>query len=190
MEEVCALGWKEAVEQVADALDEPVDRSGWLLPQQRLELGEGHLDGVHVGAVGWQVEDLRAACGNRLADAGDLVGGQVVEHNDIAAPERGREDVADVGSERIAIHRCVEHPWCGQARQAQACDEGHRLPMPEGSAVAAAFADRCPAIKPRHLGIHAGLVEEDEALRIDVRLGCSPQLSPGRYVRSVLFGRA
>ncbi len=41
-----------------------------VLPQHSLELCEGHLDGVHVRAVGRQVEELGAACGDGFADAG------------------------------------------------------------------------------------------------------------------------
>ena len=163
---------------------------GRFLAQQGLELGEGHLDRVHVRAVGRQVEDLGAALCDRLAHAGDLVGGQVVEHDDIATFEGGCENVSDVGSERIAIHRSIEHPWCGHAGQAQPGNEGHGLPVPERYAIAAAFAHRCPAIEPRHLGVHTGLVEEDERFRIDERLRRSPQLAPRGDVRPVLLGCA
>lgn len=44
MEVVGALGWKEAIEQAADALDKAVDGASWLLAHQRFEFGEGHLD--------------------------------------------------------------------------------------------------------------------------------------------------
>ena len=90
------------------------------LPQQRLKFGEGHLDRIYVAAVGRQVEELCAPGGDRLTDAGDLVGGQIVEHHDIAAPERGCRDVTDVDLEGIATHRPVEHPGRRHARQAQA----------------------------------------------------------------------
>lgn len=95
-----------------------VDGARWLLPQKRFELGEGELDRVHVGAVGRQVEDLGAAGGDGLADAGDLVGGQVVEHDDIAAPEGRGEHVPDVDPEGFAIHGPVEHPGRGERRPA------------------------------------------------------------------------
>lgn len=127
---------------------------------------------------------------DRLADARDLVRRQVVQHHDVTASERRRENVLDVGPEGIAIHRPVEHPRRGHAGQAQAGDEGHRLPVAERCAVAAALADRRPAIEPRHLRVDAGLVEEDEALRIDERLRCSPQFAPCGDVGPVLLGRA
>lgn len=170
--------------------DEGIDGSGRLLAQERLELGVGHLDRVHVGAVGGQVEDLGVAGGDCLADAGDLVRGQLVEHDDVAAPERRREDIADVDAERIAIHRAIDHPGRGHAAQPQPGDEGHRLPVSERHGIVAPFAHWRPAIEPRHLGIDAGFVEEDEALRIDERLRRSPQLAPRDDVGPILFGGA
>jgi hypothetical protein len=53
----------------------------YFLSQQCLEVGEGHLDRVHVGAEGRQVGHLGMAFGDRLSDAGDVVRGQVVEHH-------------------------------------------------------------------------------------------------------------
>jgi len=44
------------------------------LAEQRLELGEGHLDRVHVGRVGRQQKELRALGLDRGAHGGDLVG--------------------------------------------------------------------------------------------------------------------
>ena len=99
MEEVGAFGGEEAIEDVADALDKGVNGARWLLPQKRFELGEGELDRVHVRAVGRQVEDLGAAGGDGIADAGDLVGWEIVEHDDIAAPEGRGEHVPDVDPE-------------------------------------------------------------------------------------------
>lgn len=86
----------EAVEQGADARDEAIDGSCWIVSQQRLELGERHLDGVQIRAVGRQVEELGAARRDSLADAGDPMSWQVVEHDNIAAFEGRSEDLMDV----------------------------------------------------------------------------------------------
>ena len=64
------------------------------------------------------------------------------------------------------------------------------FPMAEGDTVAAAFADRRPAIEPGHFGVHPSFIEEDEAAWINVGLSCLPQLSPCRHVRSILLGGA
>lgn len=62
--------------------------------------------------------------------------------------------------------------------------------MSEGHAVPAALADRRPAMEARHLGVDAGLVEEDETMRIDEGLSRLPQLAASRNVGPVLLGRA
>ncbi len=61
--------------------------------EEGLELGEGHLDGVEVGAVGGQVKQL-GACGlDGCPDPGELVGRQVV-HDDDVARRQGRHPYA------------------------------------------------------------------------------------------------
>lgn len=44
MKEVGTFVWREAIEQVANALDEAVDSARRFLAQERLEFGERHLD--------------------------------------------------------------------------------------------------------------------------------------------------
>ena len=51
LEVVGALFWGEGAEEFADVSPERVDGSGRFLTQQGLELGERHLDGVHVRFV-------------------------------------------------------------------------------------------------------------------------------------------
>lgn len=190
MEEVGAFGWHEAIEEQADALDKAVDTAWRLMPDQGLELREGHFDGVQIWAVGRQIEDLCAPLGDGFADPCNFVGREIVEHHDIAAFQGGRKDMADIGTKGGAIHRAVEHPGRCHAGQAQPRNERHRLPMAERRAVVAAFAYWCPAIEPRHLRVDACLIQKDQALRIDERLRCPPQLAPCRYVGPILFAGA
>ncbi len=72
MEDVFAFGREEAVDSAADAFNEGVDGSGRILPEQRLGPGKTHLDGIHVGALGRQIEDPGASGGDDLTDAGDV----------------------------------------------------------------------------------------------------------------------
>jgi hypothetical protein len=45
-----------------------------------------------------------------VANAGDLVGAQVVHDDDVAGPQRRRQAMAEIGKERRAIHRPIDHP--------------------------------------------------------------------------------
>lgn len=180
----------EAVEDDADASPERVDGTGWLGSERGLELGEGHLDRVHVRGVWRQVEQLRLFLGDDLGDAIDLVGPRVVHDDDVARSERWREDLGGVGLERGPVHRPFQNPGSDEATSSQTGDEGHGLPMSEGRAGQQTLADRAASMKPRHLGVHSAFIQEHQAPGIDPALGRPPGAPPRRHVRAVLFGGA
>jgi hypothetical protein len=74
--------------------------------RRRLELGEELFDGVQIGRVRRQVEDRGTGRGDRPADALDPVRREVVEHHDVARPERWRQELLHVGAERGAFASC------------------------------------------------------------------------------------
>ena len=65
----------------------------------RVEFGEGHLDRVQVGAIGGQEQEPGADPLQTLGCPGALVDGEVVENDDVAALERGRELGFDINVE-------------------------------------------------------------------------------------------
>lgn len=71
---------------MADSSPEAVGGAFSSLPEERLELGEGFLDGVEVGAVGREVEQARPNCFDGSPDARALVAAEVVHDDDIAGP--------------------------------------------------------------------------------------------------------
>ena len=97
-----------------------------------LEFGEGLLDRIEIGRVRRQIEQVGVCRHYGLANAGDLVAGQVVHDDDIAGLEAGGEDLLGIGLESGAVHRSVQHHGGAQAAQAQASDEGGGLPMSPG----------------------------------------------------------
>jgi hypothetical protein len=76
-EEVPALGWAVELENVCDGVPETVACPLARFSQQRLEFGKGLFDGIEIGAVGRQVEQLGLAVFDRFPNAGDLVTGQM-----------------------------------------------------------------------------------------------------------------
>ena len=68
-----------------------------------LELGEGHLDRVEIGAVGRQEAQLGPGPVDGLAHGGTAVGGGVVHHHDVAGLERRHQHLFDVGQEGSAM---------------------------------------------------------------------------------------
>lgn len=94
----------------------------------RLELGEGHFDGMEVRAVGREEQDPRPAfledCGGHFAS----VAGEVVENDHVAELERRRELGLDISLEDLAVHRTVDHPGSSQSVMSQGGNEG-RVPQ-------------------------------------------------------------
>ena len=149
---------EDATDGVPQTMDGPLGR----FSQVRLQLGEGLLDRVVVGAVGREEEE-------RCADALDggshgrrLVARQVVHHDYVAVAEFRHEHASDVCEERVSVHRTVQHPGCHHASAAQAGCEGGGFPVPEGDARAEPLTVPTAAVPPRHVGAGPGLVDEDQ----------------------------
>ena len=105
-------------------------------------------------------------------------------------PLREAQDLFDIGEEGGAVHGAVENQGRRQARASQGGDEGGRLPVPERRAGQQTLAARRATIKPGHLGAGAGLVDEDELVRINEGLCRPPDPTPGGDVRPLLLAGA
>ena len=172
---------------VCDDAPEVVDGPGSGLSQDRFELGEGELDGIEVGTVGRQEAQLRARFLDRPLDSERLMGGQVIHDDDVAGRERWRETLLDIGEEGRAVHRAIEDHGRSEAGEAQAGRERCRLPMAMRDRRAAAGSALRAAVEPSHLGRRAGLVDEDELFRVEIRLGVEPGEPLPRDVGPVLL---
>jgi hypothetical protein len=96
--------------QLADVVERARTRGA----QERLQFGEGEFDGIEVGTVRREKSQPRARLLNRHADGGLFVGGEIVEHDDIARAQRGHQHLLDVGAEGVGVHRPIEHGRRGQ----------------------------------------------------------------------------
>ena len=139
-EVVLALGRAEDVCGVADGLPEFGDGAGGAAFEVGLELGEGHLDRVEIGAVGRQEAELGPDPVNGLADGGAAVGGKVVHYHDVAGLERWHLHLVYVGEEGGPMHGAVEHHGGGRSAQPQCAEEGGGLPVSIGHRRVAAMA--------------------------------------------------
>ncbi len=134
------------------------------------------------------LEGARAGGLDDLADAFDFVGGEVVHHYGVALAEGWRQDLAQIGPERLAVHRAIQHPWSLDPVAAQAGNEGQGLPVAMGDCGDQPLALwRAPA-QARHVGLHPAFIEEDQARRVEAGLRLAP-FQPGlRDVGTLLFG--
>jgi len=182
-----ALARQESVKETADGFFERGHRPLCRGAQQSLELREGQFDRVEVRTVRRQVDEPRPNGFDGVADAGRFVGRQIVHDHHVAGAQRGDQLLLDVLSEGVAVHRSVDHRGGDEAAGAEGADERRRLPMSVGNFPHHAHAPRPTAVKSNHLGVRGGLVEEDQVLRMQVRLPESPQPASLGDVRPILL---
>ena len=188
VEEVAAFVGGEGVDEAADAVPERREGAFGGLAQQGLEFGEGELDRVEVGRIGRQLEQAGAGCLDGVADAGDLVRGEIVHDDDVARPQRRRQAAADVGAEDGAGHRPIDDEGGGEAAGAPCGDERRPLPMAVGHLADQPPAAAAAAPRARHVGGGGGFVDENQPLRIKPRLTGPPRAPRRGHVRPILLG--
>ena len=188
-EKVSAFGWREAWDEIAERFPECADGSQRLGAEQCFEFGESLFDRVEVGTVGRQIEQTCAGTLDRLANAGDLVRAEPVHDHDIAAAQRGSQHLLDIGEEGLAVDRPIEHARSNQAGAAQTGDEGRGIPVPVRHSINQPMTHLCPAVKPGHIGLGPGLVDEDQFGRIKRPLALPPFCTSCDDVRPILLTR-
>jgi transposase InsO family protein len=108
-EVVGAFGGCEDVDEAPDGGPKALDRALGGLAQECFQFGESILNRVEVRAVRRQVEELRARRLDQGSHPRPLVARQVVQDHDITRPQLGHENLLDIGLERAAVDRPVEH---------------------------------------------------------------------------------
>src|SRR3954454_293426 len=187
-EGVGAFAGCEGVEQGSDGRPQPLDRAFGGLAQERLQLSEGVLDRVEIGRVRREVEQ---ACPRRLdqgSHAGPPVTGQVVQDHDIARPQGGDEDLLNIGLERCAVDRAVQHEGRHDTARAQPGHKGGCLRAPVADDDPKASPTRSASVAPAHVDRGPGLIDEHQPLGIKVELALKPGLASLANIRPVLLG--
>lgn len=85
--------------------------------------------GLEIRTVGRQKAQLRAGVFDRQAHLQLLMHGEIVEHDDIPAPQRRHQDLFDIGEEARNVDRAVEDRGRRQALEPQRCDDCVGLPV-------------------------------------------------------------
>lgn len=129
-------------------------------------------------------------CGSDGAPcAASFVAAKVVEDDDVARREGRHEHPLDISREQIAIDGSVDHPGRIDAVMAQGGDEGERLPVAVRDARIEPLSAQAPATQGRHVGLDPGLVDEDQALGVNLALMGLPARALERDVGAGLLGR-
>ena len=177
----------EGAEKLTDCGADGFDGPRCDLAQQVLELGEYLFDGVQVGRVFWQEEQLGGGCADELAHGSALVAAEIVHDHDVAGLQGRDEDLLDVGSKAVAVDWAIENPWSVDPVVAQRGQEGRGLPVAVRDLGREPHAAGCPAPQRRHVGLGPGLVDEDQALRLDPALILCPLRPPVGDVGTIAF---
>ena len=184
---ILAFVGREEVEELAGSIPQGVAGALACFSEQGFEFGEDHFDGVEIGTVGGKEEHPGAA----LFDDGDrllaFVARKIVEDHDIAGPEGGSEELADILSEDRPVHRLIDDEGGDDPVGSEAGDESGDLPMPGRRIPLGPFTARCPAVTAHHVGGHAGFVEEDQPVLRQFPLACPPFDARGRNIRPQLL---
>jgi len=170
-----------------DCLVEFIGGAHRCFAQHVFELCEDLLDGVQVRRVFGQEQQLGACRSDRSANGFSFVAAEIVHHHEITGFKRGHEHLFDIDREAVAVDRAIKDPGGVDAVMAQRPDKGHGLPVAVGNLGFEPLAPRRPAPERRHIGLGPGLVDEDQACRVDPGLIFLPLLTPSRDVRAILL---
>lgn len=180
---------REVIEECADASPSGLNGALFGLSDQGLELGEHHLDGIEVGAIGRQEQEVGAGGADGAADRSALVTAKVVEDDNISFRQCRDEGLLDPGGEAGPIDGAVQDQGSDNPVVTQAGQESQRLPVTVGNLGQVGLAARAPAACPGHVGFDPGLVEEDQALWVNLVLMGFPACPEARQLRSILLLR-
>ena len=107
--------------------------------------------------------------------------------DDIVLPQDRDDELLDIGAKARPIHRSVEHTRRGDLPDTQRGDECRGLPVSPWHAGYQALAARAAAIAARHVGRCAGLVDENQAFRVQLALAGTPLVTRLGHIWPVLF---
>ena len=162
-----------------------VARSG--CAEEGFQLREGLFDGIEVGTIGRKESELRAGAFDGRADFRLFVDRQVVEHDDVPAPQGRDQDLFDVRPERWTVDRPIEDRGGGQAVEPQAYDDGVRLPLAAGRVILKPRAAGAASIATQEIRRDPTFIEKDVLGDIPEWLRVPPLPARRGHVRTALF---
>jgi hypothetical protein len=185
--EVGAFLRREEVDRGGDERDDLVKRAWARGAQERFQFREREFDRIEVGTVRGEKSQVCARPFNGELHRRLLVDGEVIEHHDVAGPQRGDEHLLDIGEKRRIIDGPVEHRRGVQAARPQGGDDGVRLPVPTRRVIADPQPARTARVAPEQVGRDPRFVHEDVLPRIAQRQPVLPAATRRCYITAPLF---
>ena len=157
-DEVEALSGREELQRDRHQLDDLVEGARSRRSQKGLQLRKREFDRIAVRTVGREKAHARADRFDRRLHFRLLVHREVVEHHDIATPERGDQYLLDVGEKRGIVDRAVEDRGRAHAVDTQRRHHRVRLPMAVGRVIPKAEAAGTAAVATEQIRRHARFI--------------------------------
>ena len=184
--EVEAFPRRKQRERDRNELDDVIEASRSRRTEERLQLRKREFNRIEVRTVRWQEAEPCADALDGGLDLGLLVHREIVEHHDVARPQRGDEYLLDIGEKAGIVDRAVE----GGRREAVNAQRRHdrvRLPMTVAGVVAEPYATRAASVPPQQIRGDPRFVDEDVVAGVVQRQRVLPVPARGRDVSAPLF---
>jgi hypothetical protein len=107
-DEVVRLRRRDALNRRRQGLIQVGLGTGRQTAEDGFELGESQLNGIEIGRVGRDKQDLAGAVANQLGDVRRFVGRQIVEEDNLARLQTWRQNIADIDAKGVGGERAVE----------------------------------------------------------------------------------
>jgi len=96
---------------------------------------------------------------------------EIVHDDDVAWLQRRHQQRLDIGTEALAVDRAIDDAGRVNPIVPERGEEGHGAPMAVRHASSERDTPPPPGVGANHVGLRPGLIDEDEARRIDLPLG-------------------
>lgn len=155
--------------------------------EEGLQFRKREFNGIEVRPVRGQKAEVGAGLFDRRAHRRVLVHRQVVEDDDVTRPQRGDQDLIDIGAETVDVDGPVKHRGRTYSVEAEGRNHGVRLPVAAGSVIAEAGAARTAAVAAQQVGRDARFVDKHILSGVTQRQAISPLAAGHHDIRPALF---
>ena len=180
----------DGFEEAGDGGLDLLEAAGVGLSQQRLELGERLFDRVQVRTVGRQIEQLGAHRADRSADRWVLMAGQIVHDHDVAWSEGWDQELLQPGEETLGVDRAIQDAGRDDAVPSQSGHEGECLTRAVRHFADQTLTSGAATMQAGHVGLHPGLIDEDQTGRSNLALPLMPLAPSAGDVSAILLAGA
>ena len=179
----------EDIDERADQVPKATYGSFACFAQHGLESGEGLFDRIEVRAIWWKEARGCACCCDLLPHCCAFVVRQVVHNNHVAGEQLRHQHLGDIGLELVTVDRSIEYHRRDHLRRAKPCDQRGGLAVSVRVTHPQAFALWATAMAAGHVGGGPGLVNKDQAFRLQIELAVEPCVTLPQDVGTVLLDR-